>query len=159
LFTGLDYRLIGSERLLYPSPDYMHEYRRCSRLLKQSFQIVFHTEAVPFAPSPGFQDQSFFRQLPRTKNCCSTSTSLFTPSDPPHSLPENSALPCVVIARQRTRNARQSLCLVSMHGKEYTVTSRTATRSLPCVVPYTHGKALCRAIFSLPCVNIALPWR
>jgi hypothetical protein len=73
------------------------------------------------------------------------------------SLPENSALPCAIPVRQRGQNAWQRLCRASTLGNEGTAVWRTATHSLPCIVPYTHGKGLCRAKLALPCVLSALP--
>jgi hypothetical protein len=65
-------------------------------------------------------------------------------------LRENLGLPCASSARQRLKNARQSLChafLVEAHGKRHTVAYRTV--KLHCRVPSLtmHGEK------SLPCVS------
>jgi hypothetical protein len=68
-------------------------------------------------------------------------------------LPENSALPCVEIARQRVQNARQRLCHASTHGNARTAMYCPATDSLPCVSSRPLGNAfavlrnLCRASY------------
>jgi hypothetical protein len=58
------------------------------------------------------------------------------------------------------RNTRQRLCRAPTLGKVPTATSRTATQSLPCAVPYTHGKGLWCALLTLPCaLPLCRAWR
>jgi hypothetical protein len=68
-------------------------------------------------------------------------------------LPENSALPCGHIARQRHKIARQRHCRASTHGNTGTTKLGSATHTLPCVSPKWLGKELCRACVALPCVH------
>jgi hypothetical protein len=67
-------------------------------------------------------------------------------------LRQNRALPCSQNARQRPKNARQSLCRAALHGKECTATTRPAKPPLPCVERKSHGKGFAeRRCFAVCC--------